>query len=74
MKGTNIITLGSMTNAFKARRFLSRAGIKVNIIKTEENKTNNGCSHGIEISQYDFYSAIDILRNAGIEYTVYETR
>ncbi len=74
MKNTTMLIIGSMTNALKAKRHITRAGIKAVIIKVDEDKAKNGCSHGIEIMRYDFYSAVDILRKAGIEYSVYDSR
>lgn len=58
--------MGSMTYALKLKKILLRYGIKSRPIKSEK----NGCSHGLEINNNDFYQAIVIMRKNGINYTV----
>ena len=55
-----------MTYALKLKKMLLRYGIKSWPIKSEK----NGCSHGLEIDNSDFYQAIVIMRKNGIDYTV----
>ena len=52
----------------KLRRLLVRSGIKSKLVKV----VNNGCLHGVEINSIDFYNAIMIIREHGIEYSVYK--
>lgn len=65
---TNIITVESVTIAMKLRRLLVRSGIKSKLVKV----VKNGCLHGVEINSIDFYNAIMIIREHGIEYSVYK--
>jgi hypothetical protein len=65
-----VLNIGSATLTMKIRRILSREGIEYEIVKTSPEKGANGCSHGIEISSEDMYTAARLLRDAGISYTV----
>lgn len=65
------ITVGSVTYAHKARRLLQRKGINSRLVKIDSARSKNGCTHGIELAEKDFYNVIMELKNAGIEYTVY---
>ena len=64
-----IIYVGAMTYAIKLRKMLARAGIESRQIKSLE---SDGCTHGVEIMYQDFYSAIAILKENGMGYTVKE--
>ncbi len=66
----NVITLtvGSMTNAIKARKALVAGGIKSKLVKLDKNK--DGCAYAIEIKSDGIYSAALILRQLGIEYSL----
>ncbi len=66
-----IITLGSITYAMKARRLLSRIGIKCEVIKFDKVSGEFDCTYGIKIPTKDFYNAVIILRNNSIKYSVY---
>ena len=70
MNLTPIITFKNLTYAQKARRLLSREGIRANILKIDENEAKNGCTHGIEIQRQDIYAAIEALKSSGIRYSV----
>ena len=72
MKKDIILTVGSMTRAVKAKRILNRQGIGVSIIKLESQIHTNGCGYGIVFSEEDEYSAIRILKENKIPYSVYE--
>ena len=52
----------------KLRRMLLRAGIKSKLVKV----VKNGCVHGIEIDRSDFYNAIIVMKENGINYSVYK--
>lgn len=65
-----IITFGSVTYAMKAKKILTKAGITSSLIKVGD-ELLRGCTHGIEISNASFLDAIAALRNAGIDYSVY---
>ncbi|MBR5144827.1 MAG: hypothetical protein IKW53_07235 [Clostridia bacterium] len=62
-----IIYVGTMTYAIKLRKMLARAGIESRQVKSLD---NDGCTHGVEIIYRDFYGAIAILRESGMEYRV----
>ena len=62
-----IIYVGAMTYAIKLRKKLTRAGIKTWQIKSLDGE---GCSHGVEIMYPDYYSAIAILKDSGMDYRV----
>ena len=66
-----IIYVGAMTYAIKLRKMLARAGIESRQIKSLD---NGGCTHGVEIMYHDFYGAIAVLRESGMEYSVHESK
>ena len=68
--GKTIITFNSVTYALKAKKALSRTGINSKLIKLAGELTA-GCTHGVEISSLLFLDAVNTLRGAGIEYSVY---
>lgn len=65
------ITVGSVTYAIKLRKLLIKAGIGSRLVKVDNTSLNKGCSHGVEILDSDFYQAIVIMKDNGIEYSVY---
>ena len=65
MKGT-ILTVGSVTQAVKARRLLARSGIRAKLVKI--NSKDIGCNYGIEVKGAVLYDVAAVLRGAGIEY------
>ncbi len=69
---TTVLTVGSVTHAIKAKKLLSREGLRAKLIKTDASKTAHGCAYGIEIPTKDFYTAVSILRSAGVYYQLYE--
>lgn len=69
MNKTTII-VGSVTQAFKLRRLLAKAGIGSRVIKVDNTEDKVGCSHGVEISYSDFYQAVVILRENNIDYRI----
>ena len=62
-----IIYVGALTYAIKLRKMLARAGIESRQVKSLD---GDGCTHGVEIMYRDFYGAIAILRENGMEYRV----
>ena len=70
MKKT-IITLTSVTYAMKAKKQLSRIGIRSELIKVDSSKSKKGCAYGLEIPSDCFYDAIAELRRRGFEYSAY---
>ena len=52
----------------KIRRMLLRAGIKSKLVKV----VKNGCVHGLEIDRAEFYNAIKVMMENGINYSVYK--
>ncbi len=69
---TTVFTVKSVTYAIKAKKLLLREGISAKLVKTADVGIAQGCAHGIEIPAKDFYTAAAVLRNAGMEYKVYE--
>ena len=69
LRGT-VLIVGSVTYAFKARKLLLRAGIDAKLIKVNGTASVTGCNHAIEINPDDFYSAVAILRENAVEYSV----
>lgn len=65
------ITVGSVTYAIKVRKLLERAGVKSKLIKVDSSKTKSGCTYGIELQSSFFYDAVNVLKNNGISYSVY---
>ena len=68
---TTTITVGSVTYAIKVKKFLERAGIRAALVKVDSSKSEKGCTYGININSANFYDAVSILKNTGIEYSVY---
>ena len=67
-----IITLSSVTYAAKAKKLLSHYGIPVKIIKIDSSRSENGCSHGIELNKKDFLETIRLLRENNFYYSIYD--
>lgn len=72
MKNDIILNIGSMTRAIKAKRILNREGIGISIIKLESKLYTSGCGYGIVFSEADEYTAIRILKENKIPYSVHE--
>lgn len=63
------ITVGGVTYAIKLRKLLSRAGIESELVKVSD-KEKQGCTHGVKINRTDYFSAIGIMREKGMDYSV----
>lgn len=68
---TTTLTVGSVTYAIKVRKLLERAGVKSKLIKVDSSKSKSGCTYGIQLQSALFYDAVNILKNNGISYSVY---
>ena len=68
---TVTITVGSVTNAVKAKKILHRIKIQSRLVKLDSMKTQNGCTHGLEIHSSVFYTAVKELIKEGVTYSVY---
>lgn len=66
------LTVGSVTYAIKLRKLLARDGIKSRLVKVDNTLTKNGCSHGLEISDNDFYRAVMIMKENNIDYSIHK--
>lgn len=73
MKKITLI-VGSVSYALKLRKLLKREGISSALVKTDTRDNNPGCSHGVEISEKDFYHAVIIMKENGINYSVYQNK
>lgn len=68
------VTVGGVTYALKLQRLLKSAGIRSRQVKVDNTADGPGCSHGVEIYDSDFYSAVVIMRENRINYSVYQER
>ncbi len=69
-----MLIVGSVTYAIKLRKLLKREGISSNLVKTDTKDNNPGCSHGVEISENDFYHAVITMKENGINYSLYQNK
>lgn len=67
-----IVTVGAVTYAIKLRKLLSHGGIQSKLVKVEDSKGGLGCIHGVELRESDFLSAVFIMKENRIEYSIYE--
>ena len=65
-----IVTFNSITYALKGRKILARADIVSKLVKVDSNLTN-GCTYGVEIDDRHYFDAIGALKNASINYSIY---
>lgn len=68
---TITITAGSVTYAIKLRKLLARENIESELIKMTD-KEKQGCTHGVKINRSDMFRAVVIMREKGIEYSIFE--
>ena len=68
---TTTITVGSVTYAIKVRKLLERSGIAAMLVKVDSSKSERGCTYGINVNSENFYDAVAVLKNNGIEYSVF---
>ncbi len=68
---TRTISVGSITYAQKAKRLLRLVNIHAKLIKLDTAITLGGCTHGLELSERDYYLAVMELKKAGIHYMNY---
>ena len=75
-RGSNLnyitIYVDSVTYAIKLKKLLSRNGIESRLIKVEDKKGLSGCLHGVTINRSNFLSAVVIMKENNIDYTIYE--
>ncbi len=64
-------TFASFTYANKAKKALARANVHSSLIKLSADVSNSGCTHGLSLAREDFYTAVTILREQGINYRVF---
>ena len=65
-----IITVGSVTYALKLKKLLSRESIRSRLVKLSNTDDGLGCTHGLEIEEKDFYSAVVIMKRNEINYKI----
>ena len=66
---TDIIVIGSITYALKARNALQNAGIKARLKKLEPTG-KKGCSYGVELPPGELLTVAAILRPLNIDYEI----
>ena len=64
------LTVGAVTYAVKARRILKSSGVPSRLVKITPKDSSSGCTHGIEISENDMYTAANVLISNGIRYSI----
>ena len=67
---TEMIIIGSITYALKARNALQNAGLKARIRKLEPTG-KKGCSYGIELPEGQLLTVASILRPLNLDYEIY---
>lgn len=72
MKKCTVIVEG-YTRAIRLRNLLTRAKIKSRQIKLDNTDKKAGCAHGIELLEEDFFSAVVIMKENGIPYSLLNT-
>ena len=68
-----ILTVGSVTYAIKARKLLAASGISAELIKVDASLSTSGCNFGIKIPYNRFLDAVNVMKNKGISYSVYNS-
>ena len=69
MAGKLIFSIGSLTDAMRAKRALN--GIWINVVKINSSKSRQGCSYGIEFRDKDMYAVAHRLNQLNIPYHSY---
>lgn len=67
-----IITVGSVTTAIRARRLLQKINVQSRLVKVDPEKSEMGCTHGIEFSEEHFYTVVMELACNDIPYRLYK--
>ena len=70
MKKTVLSTV-SVTYAMKGIRLLSSNKLPCKLVKIDTNTSGYGCTHGIMLNDSDFFSAVKILRENNIPYSIH---
>ena len=68
---TCLATVGSNTQAMRAKRALAASGISATVRKTERGGADGGCAFGVSYPCLYHASAVSVLRGAGITVTEY---
>ena len=66
------VTVSSVTYAIKLKKLLSRGGIQSKLVKVEDKEGKSGCLNGVTINNSDFLSAVVIMKENKIDYTIYD--
>ena len=65
------LIIGSVTYAMKAKGLLSRKGLHPRLIK--QTRSEDGCTYGVCIPEYELMAAAALLREAQISYEVFRS-
>ena len=65
-----VLSFNSFTNASKAKKALLQANVRSKLVKLGTHETGADCTHGLEIADGDFYTAVKILREKNINYNL----
>ncbi|MBO7303831.1 MAG: DUF3343 domain-containing protein [Clostridia bacterium] len=71
---TTTITVPSVTYAVKIKKILERKNIVAKLIKIDTDNSKEGCSYGISVSSSNFFDVVALLKQNGIEYSVYNAK
>ena len=66
----SIFIFPSFTYANKARKLLGRANIQSRPIKLGPRESGGDCAHGLSVLHKNYYAAVKIFLENGIEYSV----
>lgn len=62
-----LFIFASFTYAAKAKKLLLRTGIAA---RQKKISLEEGCQHSVAVARSDFFKAVRVLREGGVDYTV----
>ena len=63
-----ILTVGTVTQAIRARKMLAAAGIAARLTKSTQGGARGGCAYSVEVSPADMHAAMELLDSRQIPY------
>ena len=70
---TEILSLGSVTYAIKAKKILLNKKIHSKLIKIDSSDKNGGCIYGLKVAEKDYRETVIELKRSGISFSNYES-
>lgn len=68
---SRIFSIGGMNAAIRARRYLARSGLAVEVVKIDQRYSQNGCQYGIQFDERYLYDVVRALKTGTIPYHAY---